>query len=316
MQHLLPLTPEQIHLGLRAMKTVAVANRTLSDEERELLSAVAETLGSEASAEALEPVSPEEVAEGIPDPDARNHVAQMLVFTAQIDGAVTSDELRVIDAFAGALGIESAWLDEVREAARAHLDTLRLDMVRRAPFPKGTLSETWDDSGWKGLWGLFRTASQSVEDVDLAWRHKDLGMLPEGTLGRAYWAYMTSRRFLFPGERGAVAPEGGRHDFLHVLSGYDTDAAGETEVTAFDAGMAKLEDPFGLLFGTLCMFHLGQRLRDAGSIERPHFDAERVGRAYRRGLLAEVNLGAGWDYWADAERPLDELRKQYNIHIA
>jgi ubiquinone biosynthesis protein Coq4 len=130
---------------------------------------------------------------------------------------------------------------------------------------------------------------------------------------------MTSRRFLFPGERGAVVPEAGRHDFLHVVSGYDTDGAGETEVTAFDAGLAKLEDPFGLLFGTLCMFHLGQKLRGekgAPAINRPHFDAERVGRAYRRGLLAEADLGAGWDFWADVERPLEELRRQYNIHIA
>lgn len=316
MQQLLPLTSEQIRVGLCAMKTVAVANRTLSDEERALLEAVAETLGVMGSADSLETVSPEAVAEAIPDRDARGHVAQMLVFTAQIDGAVTSDELRVIDAFAGALGVESAWLDEVRQAARRHLDTLRLDMVRRVPFPKGTLNDTWDDSGWKGLWGLFRTASQSIDDADLAWRHKDLGMLPEGTLGRAYWAYMTSRRFLFPGERGAVAPEGGRHDFLHVVSGYDTDAVGETEVTAFDAGMAKLEDPFGLLFGTLCMFHLGQKLRSAPATEKPRFDAERVGRAYRRGLLAEVGLGAGWDMWADIEKPLEDLRKQYNIHIA
>ena len=46
---LVPLTPEQIHLGLRAMKTVAVANRTLSDEERALLDAVAETLGGTSS---------------------------------------------------------------------------------------------------------------------------------------------------------------------------------------------------------------------------------------------------------------------------
>ena len=37
----------------------------------------------------------------------------------------------VIVGFARALGIESAWLDGVRESARAHLDTLRLDMVRR-----------------------------------------------------------------------------------------------------------------------------------------------------------------------------------------
>lgn len=320
------------------MKTVAVANRTLSDEERTLLDAVAETLGVESSAEALETVAPEVVAEAITEPDARRHVAQMLIFTAMIDGAVTSDELRVIDAFAGALGVESAWLDEVREAARAHLDTLRLDMVRRVPFPRGTLEQAWDDSGWKGLWRLFRTASQSVENLDLAWRYKSLGLLPEGTLGRAYWAHMTERRFLFPGERGSVAPDGGRHDFVHVLSGYDTDAEGEMEVTALLAGMAKLEDPFGLLFGTLCMFHLGQKLRGAPASERsititktqtivntidaaanlpiPTFDAERIGRAYRRGLLAVADLGLAWDFWADVEKPLDELRKHYNIHIA
>lgn len=312
---LLPLTPEQIHLGLCAMKTVAVANRSLGDEERTLLEAVAETLGVEESAESLETVGPKVVAQAFTDPDARLHVAQMLVFTAMIDGAVTSDELGVIDSFARALGVESEWIDEVRRTGGAHLETLRLDMVRRATFPKGTLQDTWDDSGWKGLWRLFRTASQSHEDLDLAWRFKKLGLLPEGTLGRSYWAHMTERRFLLPGERGAVVPDGGRHDFMHVLCGYDTDAVGETEVTAFSAGMAKIEDPFALLFGTQCMFQLGLKLRGAEPGEKPPFDAARVGRAYRRGLLASVDLTEGWDFWAEVERPVVELQKELNIHV-
>jgi hypothetical protein len=298
------------------MKTVAVANRTLGDEERTLLEAVAETLGVEHSADSLETVGPKTIAQAFSDHDARLHVAQMLVFTAMIDGAVTSDELGVIDSFARALGVESEWIDEVRKTGGAHLETLRLDMVRRASFPKGTLQDTWDDSGWKGLWRLFRTASQSHEDHELAWRHKKLGLLPEGTLGRAYWAYMTTRRFLFPGERGAVVPDFGRHDFMHVLAGYDTDATGETEVTAFTAGMEKIEDPFALLFATMCMFHLGLKLRGAPAEERPTFDAARVGRAYRRGLLASVDLMEGWDYWADIERPVADLQKEYNIHVA
>ena len=45
---LLPLTPEQIHLGLCAMKTVAVANRSLGDEERTVLAGMAEYYEPEA----------------------------------------------------------------------------------------------------------------------------------------------------------------------------------------------------------------------------------------------------------------------------
>jgi uncharacterized tellurite resistance protein B-like protein len=312
---LLPLTPEQIHLGLCAMNTVAVANRTLGDEERTLLEAVAETLGVDTSAESLGTVEPSVVAQSFTDPDARLHVIQMLVFTAMIDGAITSDELGVIDAFARALGVETEYIDEVRKIGGAHLETLRLDMVRRTPFPKGALEDTWDQSGWKGLWRLFRTVSQSHEDHDLAWRFKRLGLLSEGTLGRSYWAYMAERRFLLPGERGSVIPDGGRHDMLHVLSGYDTDSIGETEVTAFAAGMGKIEDPFALLFGTLCMFHLGLKLRGAPPTEKPIFDAERVARAYRRGLLASVDLTEEWDYWADVETPVLELQKEFNVHV-
>lgn len=303
------------------MKTVALSHRELGDEERTLLFSVGETLGIHTPADALETITPLELVSVFPNPDARLHVAQMLIFTALIDGTLSLEERRVIDEFAAELGVEDDYLHDFRLLATHHLDTLRRDMVRRSPFPRGTVSAGHEDhEGWRGLWQLFRAATEPPEHLENAWRFKQLGLMPEPTFGRAYWVHMTERRFLFPGERGASMPQDNPHDFLHVLSGYDTDDAGELELTAFSAGMAKLEDPFGVLFGTQCMLHLGRKLREPAASLRgapPSFNTDRIARAYRRGLLATADLvNDGWDIQSDLSRPLEELRREYNIHIA
>lgn len=302
------------------MKTVALAHRELGDEERTLLYSVGETLGVHTPADALEPISAMELAQTFPDPDARLHVAQLLIFTALIDGTLSAEERRVIDDFAAELGVEDDNLHDFRLLATHHLDTLRRDMVRRSPFPRGTISDSREDhEGWRGLWQLFRAATEPPENLEDAWRFKQLGLMPETSFGRIYWAHMTERRFLFPGERGASMPKENPHDFLHVLTGYNTDDPGELELSAFSAGMSKREDPFGMLFGTQCMLHLGRKLREPYASLRAapqSFNTDRIARAYRRGLLATVDLvNDGWEIQSDLNRPLDELRRDYNIHI-
>jgi tellurite resistance protein len=317
---LLPLTPEQIHLVLRAMKAVALANGAFSDEERALLGSVSEALRAGVDVLSIEPAEPAAVASAFRTEEERDHVIQMLVFTAMIDGDAGPAETSVIHAFADALGVEPDFIHDVRRLAAMHLNTLRLDIVRRLPPPAPGAPEAREDEGWRGLWKVFGAASRSGENPDVAWRYKSLGLLPDGTLGRAYWVHMTDRRLLFPGERGAIIPGSVHHDFTRVLCGYGTDAMGEVEMTAFTAGVMKLDDPFGMLFGTLCMVHLGEKLLLPGaagagvpSMRRPEIDPARVAAAFRRGLLAAVDFTDGWDYWADVARPVDELQRHYTI---
>lgn len=317
---LLPLSPEQIRLVLRAMKAVALANGSFSDEERTLFEAALAALSVAADVHALSPAEAPEIAAAFHGVEERQHVVQMLVFTAMVDGDASDAEIRVIERFAGALGIDQHFIRGVRSLAEGHLNALRLDMVRRLP-PRGhDEPDAREDEGWKGLWKVFGAASRSGEDTALAQRHRDLVLLPEGTLGHAYWDHMSRRGFLFPGERGAILPRGGLHDFMHVLCEYDTTPAGETELSAFTAGLQKIEDPFALLFGTLCMAYLGERLahgpmsgeRRVDALRAP-LDTKRVGAAFQRGLFATTDLTKGWDYWADVASPLIDVQRRYNI---
>jgi hypothetical protein len=56
------------------------------------------------------------------------------------------------------------------------------------------------------------------KDPQLAWRFRQLGLLPQDTLGRAFWEYYTQRQFSFPGEPRAIPLRLVFHDFGHVFS--------------------------------------------------------------------------------------------------
>ena len=51
-------TPEQAYWGLRAMKTVAMADGALDDAERQMLTSIQTILGTNHPVESLAPVTP------------------------------------------------------------------------------------------------------------------------------------------------------------------------------------------------------------------------------------------------------------------
>jgi ubiquinone biosynthesis protein Coq4 len=150
------------------------------------------------------------------------------------------------------------------------------------------------------------------EDPALAWRYRKLGLLPEGTLGRAYWKYSREHEFAMPGEVGGPDEIVVNHDFVHVLTGYGTDPAGEFEAAAFTAGVAG-EDPFAFVAFVMLQFHLGVSLSPVGTTERGFFPPGRTLRALERGARCRVDFTDGWDHWPVIERPIAELRAEYGI---
>ena len=64
-------TVEQAYWGLRAMKTVALADGALDDTERRMLASVQTILGTNYVVEDLAPVTPEELASALIDPGRR-----------------------------------------------------------------------------------------------------------------------------------------------------------------------------------------------------------------------------------------------------
>jgi ubiquinone biosynthesis protein COQ4 len=135
--------------------------------------------------------------------------------------------------------------------------------------------------------------------------------LPEGTLGHAYATFMKTRGltpevFVPPRE---IRDERKRyigqrlrqtHDLWHVVSGYDTDVAGEVELQAFTFG--QLHTPFAFL---VALGGVQKSLRARRSL------LPRVLRAYRRGRNAKPLCYRAWE--ARFESPLAEVRAELGL---
>jgi len=65
---------EQAYWGLRAMKTVALADGTLDDAELHLLASVQHIFGTTHAPEQLSPITPADLAREFPDPQLRQQL--------------------------------------------------------------------------------------------------------------------------------------------------------------------------------------------------------------------------------------------------
>src|SRR5262249_48094188 len=153
-----------------------------------------------------------------------------------IDGDPTPAQAAAVRALGELLGQECSGIKVLHDVAGKHLVLARFDMMRRMvtslPLGDSAIERV------RGFAAMIRSLSGHAKiDEHKAWRYKELGLLPEGTLGREYWRFCVERRFPMPGEPGlAITEQMVFHDMAHVLSGYDTDLPGEIRQGSFQAG--------------------------------------------------------------------------------
>jgi ubiquinone biosynthesis protein Coq4 len=140
-----------------------------------------------------------------------------------------------------------------------------------------------------------------------------LAALPEGSLGRAFAEFLRARNLdpadipTLPGEDevGYVrAHLYETHDLWHVLTGFETDVAGELGLQAFYAAQLPGRLPIALLaMGMLNTFIYADGDRD------PRLTA--IGRGYALGKRAKPLFGVDWAArWA---APLSEVRASLGL---
>jgi tellurite resistance protein len=303
-------TEHEATVGLRMMKAVALADGELSDREVALIEAAGRALGVRTEARALAPATPEEAAEGLSGPVLRERAVQACLLVAMIDGSVSAEEVASVESFAGRLGVSEPRVRNLRQLADRHIRRMWLDLARRS-FARPIFEETLRSRGLGGVWRMVGPMVGLGKDPELVRRYNDLGRLPEGTLGRAYWRFVVENELGFPGE-GIVAEDGLWHDLSHVLGGYGVDPVGEVQVVSFIAGYRR-EDPFFWLFTIALQFHLGVRVSPYSAPERGYFEPERVIRALQRGMAMNRDLSDGWDPWPDLPSPLPGVRRKYGV---
>ena len=305
------LKPEQVPVALAALQSVAHGNGRLTEPERTLLELVAEMHGTRADLASLPEPDPVTLAAQVVDPHQRKRLVQMAVVMATVDGDVTPVQERTVRAIAEALEVDEAALKVLHGLVNDSKLLTRVHMMRR--LMGRFVGEAREAEALKGvrkfMGPLFFGGG---EDHEVAWRYKQLGLLPEGTFGRAYWEFCTSRRFAFPGEPGGLPERMVFHDFGHILSGYETDAEGEIQQGAFQAGFTRT-DGFSFLIFVIVQFHLGLKVTPIAAPRTGLFDVRKVIRAVERGAACRDDLSARWDHWAWVELPLEEVRERLGV---
>jgi tellurite resistance protein len=302
--------PDVARLGLRAIKTVAAADGELHDLEARFAAAVQRhILKTDVDFEALEPIDPEELVNGVPGP-FRERVIHACLVAALIDGEASASEMAVLDAFVKALGVPRDAIATAHKLVDDHLLRFRIDILRRSFLGQ----RGRDFVKRRGIRGLLSVAANlmQIENPAMAARYRALQKSPEGTLGRGYWEYTQKNGFALPGEKGAGPEPIVFHDCLHVLAEYDTISIEETQIAAFQAGTLKKDAIYGLLF-PLAQFHLGISITPVTEAERGVIDPDLWIKAFVRGTKTTIDLCTTWQPWDDFHRPVTELRVEYGI---
>ncbi|HUJ63147.1 MAG TPA: Coq4 family protein [Kofleriaceae bacterium] len=204
------------------------------------------------------------------------------------------------------------WSRALRALSRVVADPEQTDQVLvfstyvNAGTTAHRMHRFFDDPRGQRLYQEHRTIDSHTVDLDA------LAALPEGTLGHAYAQFLRSRGFtpeVFDEPPHDVADPRAQyviqrvrqtHDLWHVVTGCDTDPAGEIALQAFT--FAQIHAPSTLilaLVGTL-----------RGVRERPSLPRE-VAAAFRTGRHAEKLLAFAWeDHWAT---PLAEVRAMLGL---
>jgi tellurite resistance protein len=198
-------SPEQAYWGLRAMKTVALADGAFDESERHMLESIQRIFGITHELEQLAPITPEELARAFPDPQLRQQLVQGLIVMSLIDGKADVHETDLVEQFAQALEVSAPEVKNLRHVLRGDILQLRLDLVRRI-WLRPKVKEIWNKEGIRGLLKFVGGLMGKYENAALAARYQALEHYPSGSLGRSYWEYCRTNGFALPGEKGG-APE-------------------------------------------------------------------------------------------------------------
>ncbi len=305
--------PELMPYGLRALKTVATANGGFDEHARGMLETAQSVFGGQHDLDALEPITPEELAAAMVDPRMRRQLVRGMVVVSLVDGEASREEAALVERFAAALDVATPDLVALRHLADKSLFRARMDIARRF-FAREKLVEATKTKGLGWLASALAAMANVREDSALATRYRSLEGYPAGSLGRGYFDFVRGNGFELPGEKGSAPEIISLHDLTHVLSGYGTDPKGELQVLAFHAGCRREEkDPFAFLMFGIAEFHLGIAMSPVASGSRMQLDIGAMLAALQRGAACTIDPTDGWDPWQVMDRPLVELREEYGI---
>ena len=308
--YLFDVLPKHAALLLGGMRAVALADGDESPKERVLLETARDALGLGGSIEELPTVTVDSPLLEDLDPPERERFVQAMILMAIMDGAGSYEEAALVSAFAKRLNVTEPRVENLRDLARGRVAFMKFDLTRKG-YAKSEFLATAREEGLVGLYMTFGPLAGLGKDPSVTKKYNDLGLLPEGTLGRAYWDFIVKHELDFPGE-GAIGERGVWHDMIHVVGGYEVDPVGEAEVVAFMSGFRN-EDPFFWVFTSVLQFQVGLRISPFAPGVPDKIDPRSYLDHHRRGAKVTCDLSRDWDYEADLATPLEAIRTRFNV---
>lgn len=310
--------PDEAALCLRAVRTVAARRGVVPPAGRALMDAAKQSiLRIDADLDALAPLTPPELAEGIKTPGLADQVVQAMIVAVLADGEPDAECFARVEAFAASLGVTTPALRTVRLLCEHHTLLCRLDWLRRSHIKDMMVDQYRHHGGIVGAAEGILGMRGMHEDPAVTKPYLALADLPEDTLGNSFYRHYRDNGFAFPGERFGFPEAGVYHDFSHVLGGYDTAPQGEHCVAGFQAGYKKV-NPFYVILLAAFSFGAGTNVTP---LPQPHIIgilaepglAARFIDAVERGSRVNTDLSDNWDFWPLMPLPLDEARRRLNV---
>jgi hypothetical protein len=225
-----------------------------------------------------------------------------------------------VEQFAHGLGVSDTLLRDARRLAKGHFAWMYLDLQRHSWYEEETIKESVRGR-WEELIRSKLAYTGVVADRVIEEKWRALRDCPDGSWGKTVADFYDAHGFPFPGERHGIYELGARHDWVHVLAGYETTAEGELDVFAFIASSMKDERGLVLLAITLGLFQNGSirhvagkrignarsdTLTDAGAVDR-------WVEAFRRGSLATTDVMGTVRLFEHKDELLDDVRERFGV---
>lgn len=303
-------SPQELPLVLGTLTTVAAKPEALTQTEQQFLEVVNQLHQGNVTIDNLFPVTPVQIAEVITQPHRRQRLLQMAMVMAMVDSEITPIQQKKLRSLADALGVNEQGLRILHKAVNEHKLLAQIDMMRR--LMGKFMNAACQEEGIVGIKKMVIPLLNQGEDAEIAWKYRQLGLLPQGTLGRVFWQHCTEHHFSFPGEVGGIPERMVFHDFGHILSGYNTDLQGEIQQAAFQAGFMH-EDGIVFLLFVILHFYWGIQNTPVADVDVELFNIPLIMQALQRGAACKVDFSAHWNFWEVVDVPIPELRDRYGI---
>jgi len=319
----LHLSPDLVPVFVAGLRGVTdVDDGTTVEQERVLRAIAAHLWGLDDGAyTACAPCRAADVAAGLPDPQARRRFVQLGLILELCRHPDSPEQVRRLDEFAGALGIDGPQLEAIRSWIAHDAEHAAADFVRNYQAFVPGLSDpdvtvpSRDDPSWGEV--LPQVAA--------------LADLPEGTLGWAYLQFYQRHGFALPGRHTPEPAYYVSHDMNHVIAGYEPTGPGEIALGAFKLAMGDTDANWMAFMANLMIHEAG--LIKHGTTEKAQFvpyggeiypDADGQGALHLPGAadeLAEALVRGGAvrgdfsqiDHLAIAHRSLAEIREEHHV---